>query len=230
MELGGNAPFIVFDDADLESAVKTCFDAKFKSNGEVCIAANRIYIQKGLYEKFTEKLTEMVSSKLSLGSGFNKEVTTGPLIDKQGAEKVEKLIKNAVDNGAKIKVGGKRIEDTNFVEPTVLANMKDNMDITHEEIFGPVAALYSFNDEKEVIKKANNTNMGLASYFFARDLSRVWRVAEKLQTGMVGVNTCSIENPSAPFGGVKESGIGKEGSYLGMEDYVNYKTIHLGLD
>lgn len=229
MELGGNAPFIVFDDADLDAAVKTCFDAKFKSNGEVCIAANRIYIQKDLYEKFTEKFTQMVSSKLSIGSGFNKDVTTGPLIDKQGVEKVEKLIKNAVDNGAQVKVGGKRVGDSNFVEPTVLANMKDSMDITHEEIFGPVAALYSFNDEKEVIKKANNTNMGLASYFFARDLSRVWRVAEKLQTGMVGVNTCSIENPSAPFGGVKESGVGKEGSYLGMEDYVNYKTIHLGL-
>lgn len=206
MELGGNAPYIVFDDADIDAAVECAIPLKFSGTGQVCISGNRFYIHKDIYDEFTTKLAKKVS-ELKTGHGFDKDTSFGPLINDAAVEKVTKLVKDATDKGAQVKIGGKQI-DKRFYEPTILTGMKDNMQITTDEIFGPIAALYSFGSEEEVIERANNTQFGLAGYFYSRDIGRAWRVAEKIETGMVGVNTTQVNSCNAPFGGVKESGLG----------------------
>ncbi|KAI7877077.1 Aldehyde/histidinol dehydrogenase [Mucor mucedo] len=227
MELGGNAAFIVFDDADIDAAVEGAIPCKFKGTGQTCICANRFYIHKSVYDEFATKLTKKIS-ELKIGHGFDKEATHGPLINDAAIEKITKHVKDAVEKGAQIKIGGKQVGD-HFFQPTLLTGMTDDMVITTDETFGPIAALYSFEDEKDVIKRANATPFGLAGYFYSRDIGRVWRVAEKIQTGMVGVNTPFINDCYAPFGGIKESGLGIEGSHLGLDDYIVNKTIHMGL-
>lgn len=206
MELGGNAAYIVFDDADIDAAVTGAIPCKFKGTGQTCICANRFYVHKDIYDEFATKLIKKVS-ELKIGHGFDKESTLGPLINDKAIEKINKHVKDAVEKGAQIKIGGKQIGN-HFFEPTVLTGMTDDMIISTDETFGPIAALYSFEDEQDVIKRANNTPFGLVGYFYSRDISRVWRVAEKIQTGMVGVNTPFINNCYAPFGGIKESGLG----------------------
>ncbi|NNU79192.1 NAD-dependent succinate-semialdehyde dehydrogenase [Halovulum dunhuangense] len=225
MELGGNAPFIVFDDADLDAAVEGAMISKYRNNGQTCVCANRIYVQAGVYDAFAEKLSAAVA-KMKLGDGFEAGVSTGPLINTAALEKVEEHISDAVSKGAKVVTGGKRSAlGGTFFEPTVLTGVTSDMMVTHDETFGPVAPLFRFEDEADVIAQANDTIYGLASYFYARDLSRVWRVAEALEYGMVGVNTGLISTEVAPFGGVKQSGLGREGSSHGIEDYLEMKYI-----
>jgi succinate-semialdehyde dehydrogenase/glutarate-semialdehyde dehydrogenase len=225
MELGGNAPFIVFDDADIDKAIEGAIISKYRNNGQTCVCANRIYVQDKIYDSFAEKLSKSVS-KMVVGDGFSPKSTLGPLITKEALEKVEKHVADAVDKGAKINLGGKRhsIGGT-FFEPTVLTQVDKSMLITQEETFGPVAPLFRFSDEEDVIKQANDTVFGLASYFYASDLSRVWRVAEALEYGMVGINTGLISTEVAPFGGVKQSGIGREGSHHGIDEYLELKYL-----
>lgn len=206
MELGGNAPYIVFNDANIDAAVECAIPLKFSGTGQVCISGNRFYIHKDVYDEFATKLTKKVSD-LKTGHGFAKDTNFGPLINDDAVEKVTKLLKDATDKGAQVKTGGQEA-DKRFFKPTVLTGMKDDMLITTDEIFGPIAALYSFDTEEEVIKRANNTPFGLAGYFYSRDIGRAWRVAEKIETGMVGVNTTEVNSANAPFGGVKESGLG----------------------
>ncbi|RME17408.1 MAG: NAD-dependent succinate-semialdehyde dehydrogenase [Alphaproteobacteria bacterium] len=229
MELGGNAPFIVFDDADLDAAVEGAMISKYRNNGQTCVCANRIYVQDGVYDAFAEKLAAAVS-KLKVGDGFGDGVTTGPLINADAVAKVEEHIADAVAKGAKVLTGGHRSNlGGTFFEPTVLTNVTREMKVTTEETFGPVAPLFRFTDEADVIAQANDTIFGLASYFYARDLGRVWRVAEALEYGMVGINTGLISTEVAPFGGVKQSGIGREGSRHGIEEYVEMKYLCMGL-
>jgi succinate-semialdehyde dehydrogenase/glutarate-semialdehyde dehydrogenase len=225
MELGGNAPFIVFDDADIDKAIEGAIISKYRNNGQTCVCANRIYVQDKIYDSFAEKLSKSVS-KMVVGDGFSPKSTLGPLITKEALEKVETHVADAVDKGAKINLGGKRhsIGGT-FFEPTVLTQVDRSMLITKEETFGPVAPLFRFSDEEDVIKQANDTVFGLASYFYASDLSRVWRVAEALEYGMVGINTGLISTEVAPFGGVKQSGIGREGSHHGIDEYLELKYL-----
>ena len=229
MELGGNAPFIVFDDADIDKAVEGAIISKFRNNGQTCVCANRIYVQDGVYDMFAKKLEEAVS-KMVVGDGFATSSTLGPLITNEALKKVEEHIKDALDKGATAQCGGKRhsIGGT-FFEPTVLTNVDKSMLIAEEETFGPVAPLFRFNDEDDVIEQANNTIFGLASYFYASDLKRVWKVAEALEYGMVGVNTGLISTEVAPFGGVKQSGLGREGSHHGIEEYLEMKYLCLSL-
>ena len=229
MELGGNAPFIVFDDADIDKAVEGAIISKFRNNGQTCVCANRIYVQDGVYDMFAKKLEEAVS-KMVVGDGFATSSTLGPLITNEALKKVEEHIKDALDKGATAQCGGKRhsIGGT-FFEPTVLTNVDKSMLIAEEETFGPVAPLFRFNDEDDVIEQANNTIFGLASYFYASDLKRVWKVAEALEYGMVGINTGLISTEVAPFGGVKQSGIGREGSHHGIEEYLEMKYLCLSL-
>ncbi|GAA5814711.1 hypothetical protein MFLAVUS_008210 [Mucor flavus] len=227
MELGGNAAYIVFDDADIDAAVECAIPLKFSGTGQVCISGNRFYIHKNIYDEFATKLAKKVSD-LKTGHGFAEDTSFGPLINDEAVEKVTGLLKDATDKGAQIKTGDKEA-NKRFFKPTVLTGMKDDMLVTNEEIFGPVAALYSFDTEEEVIERANKTQFGLAGYFYSRDIGRAWRVAEKIETGMVGVNTTEINSANAPFGGVKESGLGIEGSYLGLDDYTVNKTIHMAL-
>ncbi|MEZ5784676.1 MAG: NAD-dependent succinate-semialdehyde dehydrogenase [Rhizobiaceae bacterium] len=229
LELGGNAPFIVFDDADLEAAVEGAMISKFRNNGQTCVCANRIYVQSGVYEAFSQKLAAKVSA-MKVGDGFHEGVDAGPLIDSKALAKVERHIADAVSQGAAIVVGGKR--DVNgglFFQPTVLTGVTTNMSVAHEETFGPVAPLFKFSDEEEVIDMANDTEFGLASYFYARDVSRIFRVAEALEYGMVGINTGVISTEVAPFGGVKQSGQGREGSKYGIDDYVELKYLCLSV-
>ncbi len=229
MELGGNAPFIVFDDADLDAAVEGAMISKYRNNGQTCVCANRIYVQASVYDAFAEKLAKK-ASEMKVGDGFDEGVVAGPLITMAALEKVEAHIADAVSKGARVVAGGKRHElGGNFFQPTVLAGVTSEMAVTREETFGPVAPLFRFEDEADVIAQANDTIFGLASYFYARDLSRVWRVAEALEYGMVGINTGLISTEVAPFGGVKQSGLGREGSHHGIEDYLEMKYLCFSL-
>ncbi len=229
MELGGNAPFIVFDDADIEKAVEGAIISKFRNNGQTCVCANRIYVQDRVYDIFAKKLEEAVS-KMVVGDGFATSSTLGPLITNEALKKVEEHIKDALKKGATAQCGGKRhsIGGT-FFEPTILTNVDKSMLIAEEETFGPVAPLFLFKDEDDVISQANNTIFGLASYFYASDLKRVWKVAEALEYGMVGINTGLISTEVAPFGGVKQSGLGREGSHHGIDEYLELKYLCLSL-
>ncbi|MCP8895836.1 NADP-dependent succinate-semialdehyde dehydrogenase [Shinella daejeonensis] len=228
LELGGNAPFIVFDDADLDAAVEGALIAKFRNNGQTCVCANRIYVQDAVYDAFSEKLAAAVG-KLKIGDGFDEGVILGPLIDKAALEKVEEHVSDAVKKGGRVIQGGKRHAlGGTFYEATVIADVTADMAVAREETFGPVAPLFRFTDEDDVVRQANDTEFGLASYFYARDLSRVFRVAEALEYGMVGVNTGLISTAEAPFGGIKLSGLGREGSKYGLEDFTEIKYVCLG--
>ena len=229
MELGGNAPFIVFDDADVDQAVEGAMISKYRNNGQTCVCANRIYVQSGIYDEFAEKLAK-ASKSLKLGDGFSAGVSTGPLINSDAVTKVESHIQDAVEKGASIVTGGQRHElGGTWFEPTVLAGVTQDMLVAHDETFGPVAPLFKFETEEEVIELANDTIHGLASYFFAKDMSRVWRVAEALEYGIVGINTGLFSTEVAPFGGVKQSGIGREGSRHGIEDYLEMKYLCMSI-
>ncbi|MBI5129404.1 MAG: NAD-dependent succinate-semialdehyde dehydrogenase [Rhodopseudomonas palustris] len=225
LELGGNAPFIVFDDADIDAAVEGAMVSKYRNMGQTCVCANRLYVQDGVYDAFVEKLAAKVKA-MKIGDGTEQGVTQGPLINEAAVEKTEKHIADAVSHGAKVITGGKRHAlGGTFFEPTVLANVRPDALVAHEETFGPLAPVFRFTTEDEVIKLANASPFGLASYFYARDLGRVWRVAEALESGMVGVNSGLITTEVAPFGGVKESGLGREGSHHGIEEYVEIKYV-----
>jgi succinate-semialdehyde dehydrogenase/glutarate-semialdehyde dehydrogenase len=229
MELGGNAPFIVFDDADLDAAVAGAMMSKFRNNGQTCVCANRIYVQSGVYDAFAARLREAVA-KSKVGDGLKDEVQFGPLVNHAALEKVQEHISDALSKGAKVEIGGAPHElGGNFFQPTVLTGVTDEMIVTNEETFGPVAPLFRFETEEEVIEKANATIFGLASYFYARDIGRVTRVQEALEYGIVGVNTGIISTEVAPFGGVKQSGLGREGSRHGMEDFLEMKYICLSI-
>ncbi|KAI1490470.1 Aldehyde/histidinol dehydrogenase [Biscogniauxia mediterranea] len=229
MELGGNAPFIVFDDADIDAAVAGAVTSKFRSSGQTCVCANRIYVQKGVYDEFAKKFAEKVKA-FKVGHGFDEGITHGPLIHERATSKVESHVKDAEGKGGKVIVGGQRLPDlgSNFFQPTVITGMTKDMAIACEETFGPVAGLFPFSTEKEVVELANAADVGLAGYFYSRDLERITRVAEALEVGMVGVNTGLISDPASPFGGVKQSGFGREGSKYGIEEYQNIKTITYG--
>ena len=228
MELGGNAPFIVFDDADLDAAVEGAIISKFRNNGQTCVCANRILVQDKVYDAFAEKLAAKVKT-LKVGNGMDEGVTTGPLIDAKAVAKVQEHISDAVAKGARVLTGGKpHALGGLFFEPTVLSGVNTGMKVTREETFGPVAPLFRFNTEAEAIQMANDTEFGLASYFYGRDIGRIWRVAEALEYGIVGINTGLISTEVAPFGGVKESGIGREGSKYGIEDFLVIKYLCIG--
>jgi succinate-semialdehyde dehydrogenase/glutarate-semialdehyde dehydrogenase len=228
MELGGNAPFIVFDDADLDAAVEGAMTSKYRNNGQTCVCANRIYVQAGVYDAFAKKLVEAVKT-ITVGDGFEEGVTTGPLINQAAVEKVTEHICDATSKGAKVVAGGSPHSlGGTFFEPTVLTGVTQDMAIASDETFGPVAPLFRFDTVEDVIEKANDTEFGLASYFYAKDLSKVWRVAEALEYGIVGVNTGIISTEVAPFGGIKQSGQGREGSKYGIDDYLEMKYVCLG--
>ncbi len=228
MELGGNAPFLVFDDADLDAAVEGVIASKYRNTGQTCICANRIYVQDSVYDDFAKRLAEAVQD-LKVGPGVDESNAVGPLVNEEALVKVEALVANACENGAKVLAGGRRHElGRTFYEVTVLTEVTADMDIASEEIFGPVAPLFRFHTEDEAIAAANDTPYGLASYFFARDMGRVWRVAEGLEYGLVGVNTGLISTEIAPFGGFKESGVGREGSHQGLDEYLETKYIAMG--
>nr|WP_269144648.1 NAD-dependent succinate-semialdehyde dehydrogenase [Nitrogeniibacter aestuarii] len=228
MELGGNAPFIVFEDADLDAAVAGAMLSKYRNAGQTCVCANRLYVHDKVYDAFAEKLVRAVNA-LKIGNGVEAGVSIGPLIDARAVAKVQEHIADATAKGARVLTGGKtHTLGHSFFEPTVLADVTPTMAVAREETFGPLAPLFRFSTEDEVVAMANDTEFGLASYFYARDLGRVWRVAERLEYGMVGVNTGLISNEVAPFGGVKQSGIGREGSRYGIEDYLVVKYINMG--
>ena len=228
LELGGNAPFIVFDDADLDAAVDGAMASKFRNTGQTCVCANRILVQDQVYDEFAAKLTQAVSG-MKVGNGAEDGVNQGPMIDIAAVEKVEEHIQDAVTRGARVITGGKRHAlGGTFYEPTVLADVTPEMRIAHEETFGPVAPLFRFKSEIQAIEMANDTEFGLAGYFYSRDVGRIWRVSEGLEFGLVGVNAGVISTEVAPFGGMKESGIGREGSYQGIEEYLEIKYICMG--
>jgi succinate-semialdehyde dehydrogenase/glutarate-semialdehyde dehydrogenase len=228
MELGGNAPFLVFDDADLDKAVVGAMASKYRNAGQTCVCANRIYVQDGVYDKFAEKLAAEVK-KLKVGNGTEPGVTTGPLINKAAIDKVEEHIADATSKGAKVILGGKRHAlGGSFFEPTVLTGVTPEMKVAREETFGPVAPLFRFKTEEEAIKLANDTEFGLAAYFYSRDVGRVWRVGEGLEYGIVGINEGIISSEAVPFGGVKESGLGREGSHHGVEEFLELKYMLMG--
>ncbi len=228
MELGGNAPFIVFDDADLDAAVEGAMISKYRNNGQTCVCANRIYVQSGVYDAFSEKLTAAVQN-MRVGNGFDEAINAGPLISSEALAKVEDHIADAASKGAHIVTGGKRHPlGGTFFEPTILTGVTKAMKIAKEETFGPVAPLFSFETVEDVIEQANDTIFGLASYFYAKDIAQVWRVAEALEYGMVGINTGLISTEVAPFGGIKQSGQGREGSKYGLEDYLEIKYLCMG--
>jgi succinate-semialdehyde dehydrogenase/glutarate-semialdehyde dehydrogenase len=228
LELGGNAPFIVFDDADLDAAVEGAMASKYRNAGQTCVCANRIYVQDGVYDAFAEKLVAAVK-KLKVGNGLEPGVTTGPLIDADAIAKVEQHVADAVEKGGRVLTGGKRHAlGHTFFEPTVIADVTPAMRVAKEETFGPLAPLFRFKTDADAIAMANDTEFGLASYFYSRDIGRIWRVAEGLESGMVGINTGLISNEVAPFGGVKQSGLGREGSKYGMDDYLVIKYLCMG--
>ncbi len=228
LELGGNAPFIVFDDADLDAAVEGAMASKYRNAGQTCVCANRLLVQDGVYDAFAEKLAAAVS-KLKVGPGLEDGTSQGPLIDMKAVEKVEEHIADAVNKGARIVTGGKRHSlGRSFFEPTILADVTTDMAVAREETFGPVAPLFRFKDEAEAIRMANDTEFGLASYFYASGMNRVWRVSAALEYGIVGINTGIISTEVAPFGGVKSSGLGREGSKYGIEDYLEIKYLCMG--
>jgi succinate-semialdehyde dehydrogenase / glutarate-semialdehyde dehydrogenase len=228
LELGGNAPFIVFDDADLDAAVEGAMISKYRNAGQTCVCANRLYVQSGIYDAFAAKLAEKVS-QLKVGDGFESGVTTGPLIDANAIKKVKEHVADAVSKGAKVTLGGSGAEAGDlFFQPTILTGVTTAMKVATEETFGPVAPLFKFETEEEVVELANATEFGLASYFYSKDLAKIFRVAEALEYGMVGVNTGLISTEVAPFGGIKQSGLGREGSKYGIDDYTEIKYICLG--
>ncbi|WP_428624966.1 NAD-dependent succinate-semialdehyde dehydrogenase, partial [Sedimenticola sp.] len=228
LELGGNAPFIVFDDADLEAAINGLMASKFRNAGQTCVCTNRVLVQEGVHDLFIEKLKAEIQN-LRLGDGLNDGVTTGPLINSKAVNKVEQLVAKAVESGAKVSTQcDKRDLEGNFFAPTLLTGVTEEMQISQEEIFGPVATVIRFQEEAEAIRIANATPFGLAAYFYARDVGRIWRVAESLEYGMVGINEGLISTEVAPFGGVKESGIGREGSKYGIEEFLEIKYLCMG--
>jgi succinate-semialdehyde dehydrogenase / glutarate-semialdehyde dehydrogenase len=227
-ELGGNAPLIVFDDADLDAAVEGAIISKFRNTGQTCVCANRLYVQDAVYDAFAEKLVAAVK-KLKVGDGFEADVAQGPLIEPSAVEKVEEHISDAVSKGARVLLGGKRHSlGGTFFEPTVLADVTSKMKVAREETFGPVAPLFRFYKDEEAVRLSNDTEFGLASYFFGRDVGRIWRVAEQLESGMVGINTGLISTEVVPFGGVKQSGIGREGSHYGIDEFLEVKYLCFG--
>jgi succinate-semialdehyde dehydrogenase/glutarate-semialdehyde dehydrogenase len=228
LELGGNAPFIVFDDADLDAAIEGAIASKYRNAGQTCVCANRFLVQEGIYEKFSGRLASAVGD-LKVGPGLDAGVTQGPLIDMKAVEKVEAHIADATAKGARLALGGQRHElGGTFFEPTVLVEVTGDMAVTHEETFGPVAPLFRFKTEGQAIAMANDTEFGLASYFYTRDMGRIWRVCEALEYGIVGVNVGIISNEVAPFGGMKESGIGREGSHFGIDEFLEVKYLCMG--
>jgi succinate-semialdehyde dehydrogenase/glutarate-semialdehyde dehydrogenase len=228
MELGGNAPFIVFDDADLDAAVQGAMASKYRNTGQTCVCANRLLVQDGVYDAFAQKLKEAVEA-LKVGNGMEPGVTQGPLINADAVAKVEEHIADATAKGAKVITGGKRhAKGGNFFEPTLLVNVPPDALVFREETFGPVAPLFRFKTEEEAVKLANDSEFGLAAYFYARDVGRIFRVAEALESGIIGINEGIISTEVAPFGGVKESGLGREGSKYGIEDYLEIKYLALG--
>jgi succinate-semialdehyde dehydrogenase/glutarate-semialdehyde dehydrogenase len=228
LELGGNAPFIVFDDADLDAAVAGAMASKYRNAGQTCVCANRFLVQDGIYDAFAERLAAAVTD-LRVGNGLEDGVQQGPLIDASAVEKVEQHIADATAKGAKVMVGGSPHSlGGTFFEPTLLTGVTTDMAVSREETFGPVAPLFRFSDERQAIRLANDTEFGLAAYFYSRDVGRIWRVAEGLEYGIVGINEGIISNEVAPFGGVKESGIGREGSKYGMDDFLEIKYLCLG--
>ncbi len=228
LELGGNAPFIVFDDADVDAAVTGAMASKYRNTGQTCVCANRILVQAGIYDAFAERMAQAANS-LKVGNGLEEGVQQGPLIDMRAVEKVEFHIADATQKGAQVVAGGSRHAlGGTFFEPTVLANVTTDMAVSNEETFGPVAPLFRFRDEEEAIRMANDTEFGLAAYFYSRDMGRIWRVAEALEYGIVGINEGIISNEVAPFGGMKESGIGREGSKYGIEEFLEIKYLCLG--
>ncbi len=228
MELGGNAPFLVFDDADLDRAVAGAIAAKYRNSGQTCVCTNRFYVQAGIHDKFVEKLAE-ASNKLKVGSGLEEGTQQGPLIDDKAVEKVEEFVSDAVSKGGKVVAGGKRHAlGGTFFEPTVIAGATNDMRFTQEEIFGPVAPVYRFEKEEDAVALANDTVYGLACYFYTGDLGRAFRVMEGLKYGLVGVNEGVITTPEAPFGGMKESGLGREGGHQGIDDYLDTKYVCIG--
>ena len=226
LELGGNAPFIVFDDADIDEAVNGAIVSKFRNSGQTCVCVNRVFVQDKVYDEFVEKFSKAVS-KLKVGNGMDEDVQVGPLINQKGLDKVQQHVDDAVAKGATIVQGGNRLEGL-YYQPTVLSNANTDMIIAQDEVFGPVAPVFRFETEEEVIKMANDTDYGLASYFYSRDVARCWRVAEALEAGMVGINDGMISTTVAPFGGVKESGMGREGSKYGMDYFMEIKYLCFG--
>lgn len=226
LELGGNAPFIVFDDADLAAAIEGCISSKFRNSGQTCICTNRIFVQENVYDQFIEKLTPKIKN-IKIGNGLDENIDIGPMINEASVLKNEGLLKDAVEKGAEILVGGAREKDLLF-QASLICNVSREMEIFNSEIFGPVAAVYKFSSEDAVIQLANDTNYGLAAYFYGKDYARIWRVAEALEFGMIGINTTAISSPVSPFGGVKESGFGREGSKYGIEDYLHIKSMIWG--
>jgi succinate-semialdehyde dehydrogenase/glutarate-semialdehyde dehydrogenase len=228
LELGGNAPFIVFDDADLDAAVEGAIASKYRNTGQTCVCANRLLVQDGVYDAFAEKLATAVK-RLVPAPGLDPDSTQGPLIDDKAVDKVEAHVRDALAQGARLVVGGHRhARGGRFFEPTILADVTSSMLVAREETFGPVAPLFRFKTDAEAIAMANDTELGLASYFYGRDVARIWRAAEGLEYGMVGINTGLISTEVAPFGGVKESGIGREGSKYGIDEYVEIKYLCFG--
>jgi succinate-semialdehyde dehydrogenase/glutarate-semialdehyde dehydrogenase len=228
MELGGNAPYIVFEDADIDAAVKGAIANKFRNAGQVCVSVNRFYIHEKVYDAFTRQLADAVNA-LKVGNGVDEGVVVGPLIEPSAVEKVKEHVSDAVGKGARVLAGGKpHALGGNFWQPTVLGECSDNMQLAQEETFGPVAACFRFTTEDEVIQRANNTPFGLAAYFYTQNLQRVFRVSQALESGMIGINECSVSTELGPFGGVKESGLGREGSVLGLDEFLEVKTLHLG--
>ena len=230
MELGGNAPFIVFDDADVDAAIEGAMISKFRNNGQTCVCTNRFYVQDGVYDEFVAKLAARVSA-MKIGYGMDEGTMVGPLIDMGAVEKVEEHLNDALEGGATLLAGGKRSPlGGTYFEPTVVANVQPGMKLAVEETFGPLAGVIRFSTEEEAIRMANDSEFGLASYFYARDMSRVWRVGEALEAGMVGINTGLISTEVAPFGGVKQSGLGREGSRHGLDDYMEIKYLCMGIE
>jgi succinate-semialdehyde dehydrogenase/glutarate-semialdehyde dehydrogenase len=230
LELGGNAPFLVFDDADIDSAVEGAFASKYRNAGQTCVCSNRIYVQSGVYEQFIEKFAAKVKTA-KVGNGFDADVNQGPLIEEAALVKVERHVADALAKGARLLVGGKRLGQLGsgqFFEPTVVADATADMLCAKEETFGPFAPVFKFHTEQEAIDAANHTEFGLASYFYSRDIGRIYRVAEALEYGMVGINVGILATEHVPFGGVKQSGLGREGSHFGMDDYVEVKYLCIG--
>jgi succinate-semialdehyde dehydrogenase/glutarate-semialdehyde dehydrogenase len=232
LELGGNAPFIVFDDADLDAAVDGLMAAKFRNGGQTCVCPNRIYVQDAVYDSFADKLTARVKA-LRIGPATSADAQIGPMINARAVDKIEAHVQDAVARGARVLTGGRRVRDDvadgpHYYAPTVLADADADMELAGEETFGPVVPLFRFRDEKDVVRAANDTPYGLATYFYTRDIARVWRVSEQLQSGLVGINEGVLASEAAPFGGVKESGYGREGSRHGLDDYMQTKYLCQG--
>ncbi|MEM0912972.1 MAG: aldehyde dehydrogenase family protein, partial [Pseudomonadota bacterium] len=226
MELGGNAPFIVFEDADIDAAVEGAIASKYRNAGQTCVCTNRIYVQKGVRQAFLEKYINAVES-LKSGDGMDPDTFIGPLISAQACDNVHQLVMASIAQGAEVKLGASAPKN-GYYPPTVLSNVTNDMPVSRNEIFGPVSAVITFDHEDDVIAMANDTEYGLAAYFYSRDIGRIWRVSEQLQYGIVGVNEGIISNPAAPFGGMKQSGLGREGSKYGLDDYLEIKYVCLG--